>query len=326
MAGSTDVHLRPFQRGDLVPLAEAWTRAAPLDPITPDRLLRLVLLDRNADPSGLTVAVLDGSVVGAASCVRRVVAEHGGDLEPGLAWLPFFFVDPRAGGRGIGRALVRRTMAWARERGAHRIRFSDYTPGYVLPGLDRHRYAAADRLLASLGFHPRTDVVAMERRLTDHRVPGHVRERQSGLAANGIHFHTPAPEDLPGLVRLAGQFSYDWARAIREAVLGDSPLERILVATRHRGDTEGEPVGWAMCGTYEGVLERFGPFGVRPEERGSGIGEVLLHLTLERMRALGAHSAWFLWTGLDTPAGRLYLRAGFEVTRTFTLLEAELAP
>ena len=74
-----------------------------------------------------------------------------------------------------------------------------------------------------------------------------------------------------------------------------------------------------------GVDERFGPFGVLEEMRGTGLGKVLLHLVLERMRARRAHSAWFLWTGAETAAGVLYLRTGFDVTRTFTVLRAPLA-
>ena len=84
-------------------------------------------------------------------------------------------------------------------------------------------------------------------------------------------------------------------------------------------------LGWAMHGTYENVLERFGPFGVLPESRGTGLGKVLLHLTLERMRALGAHSAWFLWTEETSAAGHLYLNTGFEITRTFTIMHAPIA-
>ncbi|MFE0376996.1 GNAT family N-acetyltransferase [Streptomyces inhibens] len=78
-----------------------------------------------------------------------------------------------------------------------------------------------------------------------------------------------------------------------------------------------------MHGAYDGTAERFGPFGVRKELRGAGLGKVLLHLTLERMRALGVHGAWFLWTGEQSPAGRLYRGSGFTTTRRFTVLRWE---
>jgi ribosomal protein S18 acetylase RimI-like enzyme len=59
--------------------------------------------------------------------------------------------------------------------------------------------------------------------------------------------------------------------------------------------------------------------------RGTGLGKVLLYLTLEAMAARGFHDAWFLWTGEATPAGHLYHRAGFTVTRTFDTYGKTLA-
>jgi GNAT superfamily N-acetyltransferase len=141
------------------------------------------------------------------------------------------------------------------------------------------------------------------------------------LRSEGWSFGTPTDDELVPLVEIAGEFSSDWARAIREGVLGGMPLERIVVAR----NPDGELLGWAMHGTYEGVVDRFGPFGVLPASRGTGLGKVLLHLTLERMAAVGAHSAWFLWADEGSVASELYARTGFRVTRTFSILRAELA-
>jgi GNAT superfamily N-acetyltransferase len=63
---------------------------------------------------------------------------------------------------------------------------------------------------------------------------------------------------------------------------------------------------------------------VLPESRGTGLGKVLLHLTLERMTALGAHSAWFLWADEGSTASALYAKTGFAATRTFDILRAEI--
>ncbi len=79
-------------------------------------------------------------------------------------------------------------------------------------------------------------------------------------------------------------------------------------------------VGFALYGAYRGVGERFGPFGVDPELQGTGLGKILLHLTMTRMRAEGLHSSWFLWTGEQSPAGHLYAKAGYTVTRRFHVM------
>lgn len=315
------IAIRGFQPGDARAIPAAWTEAAPADGITERRFRDLVLLDRNFDERGLFVAEADGRVVGAAYAVRRRIAHHGDDLEPETGWLPFFFVAPGARRRGLGRELVTRAMSWLRDHGARRVVFSAYTPNYVLPGLDAERYPEASALLAALGFRRIEHPSAMDRSLIGYAMPEDVRERIAALRADGWHLDSPSTGDLVPLIRIAGDaFNSDWARAIREGIVAGLPLERIIIAKNPAGDV----LGWAMHGTYESVIERFGPFGVLPESRGTGLGKVLLHLTLERMTALGAHSAWFLWADEGSTASALYAKTGFAATRTFDILEAPL--
>lgn len=318
--GSTVV--RAFRAGDGAALAAAWTRAAPSDPISEDRFRSLFLLDRSFDPAGLRVAEEDGEVVGACYAVRRRIAHDADDLEPDQGWIPFFFVAPGHTGRGLGRTLLQRSLRWLAGLGVTAVTFSAYTPNYFLPGLDVQRYPAADHLLRTLGFDSVYDCVAMDRSLVGYAVPVTIHERVVALRGEGYWLGSPSGDDLVDLIAIAGeQFNSDWSRAIREGVLNGLPLERVLAAR----SPEGDMLGWAMCGTYEHVLDRFGPFGVVPASRGTGLGEVLLHLTLERMVALGAHSAWFLWTEPDSPAGHLYRKTGFAVTRTFTVMRAAIS-
>ncbi len=313
--------VRPFRPGESAALADAWTRSAPQDGITAARLRDLVLLDRNFDAEGLFVAEDRGEIIGAAYAVRRRIAHDGDDLQPGTGWIPFFFVVPEHRRRGLGRTLLGSAMDWLRAHGATEVIFSAYTPNYVLPGLDAARYPAASALLASLGFERIEHPSAMDRSLIGYEMPADVRARVDALRAEGWHLGTPDDDDLVPLIRIAGEsFNSDWARAIREGVLGGMPLERILIAK----NPAGEVLGWAMHGTYESVIERFGPFGVLPESRGTGLGKVLLHLTLERMTALGAHSAWFLWADEGSTASALYAKTGFAATRTFDILRAEI--
>lgn len=314
--------IRGFAAGDGPALVEQWCRSAPSDPITERRFRDLVLLDANFDPDGLRVAVVDGDLVGAAYAVRRRVAMVGADLEPATGWIPFFFVAPEARRRGVGHALLTSALDWLRGLGVREVFFSPYTPNYVLPGLDAVAYPDAARLLSRLGFQKRYDAAAMDRGLVGYAVPDDVRRLVERLRDQGYRFGTPAADELVELTRIAGdEFNPDWARAIRVAVTGGVPLDRIVCAW----EPDGTLVGWAMHAAYEHALERFGPFGVLPDRRGKGLGKVLLHLTLERMRAAGAHGAWFLWTGEESPAGLLYKATGFTTTRVFTVLRKEIA-
>ncbi|MFI5973419.1 GNAT family N-acetyltransferase [Streptomyces sp. NPDC051452] len=316
------VEVRGFRVGDGPRLVEAWRHSAPGDPISPDRFRSLVLLDANFDPEGLRVAVEGDRVVGAAYAVRRLTPMTGTDLEPEQGWIPFFFVAPAARGRGLGRRLLTDALDWLDGHGRTRVDFSSYTPHYFLPGLDAEAYPRAAGLLASLGFRTLYEAAAMDRALVGYRLPEHVGRRLGELTERGCRFGTPSDDDLVELLALAGNhFNPDWARAIRECLAAGTPPDRIVVVR----NPAGRLAGWAMHGAYESVDERFGPFGVLEEARGTGLGEVLLHLVLERMRARGAHSAWFLWTGERSPAARLYRKAGFTTTRVFRVLRRETA-
>lgn len=315
------VDVRGFRAGDGPALVRAWRRGMPRDPITVERFTGLVLADANFDPEGLRVAVEGDEIVGCAYAVRRRVAMVGDDLEPDTGWIPFFFVDPGARRKGVGRAVLTSALAWLADAGARQAMFAAYTPNYILPGLDAAAYPEAAALMESLGFTVASEAAAMDRSLVDYAFPDEIRDRVGAREAEGYTFGTPSFDELPDLVRLAGEhFNPDWARAIRECVAGGLPLDRIVVAR----EPDGTIVGWAMHAAYEGMIERFGPFGVLADRRGAGLGRILLHLTLERMRALGAHGAWFLWTGEQSPAGKLYLSTGFATTRTFRVLRADL--
>lgn len=314
--------LRTFRAGDGPALAAAWTAAAPADGISYERFRDLFLLDRNFDAAGLFVAEREGEVVGSAYAVRRRIATDGADLEVDKGWIPYFFVIPGAQREGIGRELVSAAMTWLKGNGASTVYFSSYTPNYFLPGLDAARYPAAAALLGSLGYAKQYDAVAMDRSLNDYAMPADVAERVRDLRERGYVLGSPTGDDLVDVIDIAGErFNSDWSRGIREAVVSGLSLERIMCVR----DPNRRMLGWAMHGAYENVLERFGPFGVLPESRGMGLGKVLLHLTLERMRALGGHSAWFLWTDEQSAAGHLYLKTGFTVTRKFTVYHAPLS-
>lgn len=308
------MRLRGFQVGDGEAIVAVWRRAMPRDPITLERFRDLVLLDPNFDPEGLRMAEVDSRVVGAVAAMRRQVAMEGADLEQDKGWITFAFVDPDERRRGIGSGLLSNAFDWLRERGATEVHFSPYTPNYILPGLDAAAYPDGLRLLERHGFHTRYEAIAMERDLATY-------EPQHTEAKDGYSFGTPEADELPSLIDLAKEFSADWARAIRECLAQGNPPHRIVVA-RHRDQGI---VGWAMYGTYENTIERFGPFGVHPSQRGTGLGKTLLHRTLERMKQDGATKAWFLWTTADSPAVHLYSKAGFHVTRKFQVMAATLA-
>jgi GNAT superfamily N-acetyltransferase len=310
---------RGFARGDAEALVAVWNRSLPADPTTLGWLRDCVLLDPNFDRDGLRVALVGDQLAGAAYAVRRLTPHAGTELDSDTGWVPFFFVHPDYRGRGIGARLLTEALDFLRAAGRSRVEFAPYTPYYVLPGIDEVTYPAGFALLRKLGFSTLYSPVAMDRSLVGYATPADVIALRRKREAEGYAFRTPGPGDLPDLVAFAAhEFAPDWGEAIRDSLHRGTPLDRFIVAleTQHQDRI----VGFSTYGAYQGVRERFGPFGVEAAQRGTGLGKILLHETMTRMRAEGLHASWFLWTGEESPAGHLYKAAGYEVTRQFHVM------
>ncbi|MCL6625099.1 MAG: GNAT family N-acetyltransferase [Alicyclobacillus shizuokensis] len=311
---------RSYRGGDEQAIVDLWNRACPADPMSMDVFTRRVLVDPNFDPEGLLVAEEQGQVVGALLAIVRKIPLSGSDLEPDNGWITFFFVDPNARGRGYATALLEAAVQFFQARGRKHIFFSSYAPNYFVPGMDAHLYPAGKRFLEKHGFRVLYPAVAMDKNLVGFSYPDDVRAVETARVNEGYVFEPLTHRYLTDVIRFNDEvFNPDWARAIRDAVAQGVSLEQILIA--RYGE---RVVGFCMYGAYDGVGERFGPFGVDPDLRGTGLGKVLLYKCLHVMRAAGLHNAWFLWTGEKSPAGHLYFRAGFEITRRFEIMKRDL--
>ena len=114
------------------------------------------------DRTVVLVALDDGRLVGTATIeMDRTVGDDDVDLEPGMAVLRMLGVLPEARGRGVGRALVERTVEMARERGK-RVMELRTTP----------RMTAAHALYESMGFvrDPENDMEYPEVSLIAYRL------------------------------------------------------------------------------------------------------------------------------------------------------------
>lgn len=313
---------RGYKPGDEPRIVELWNRTLLLDPVTAKRFRNLVLLDANFDPEGMRLAFGEaGQLVGCVYAVRRLLPMSGTELEPDHGWIPFFFVDSAAERQSIGSRLLDEAEGFLRGLGRKKLFFASYAPNYIVPGIDATGYPKGESFLRKTGFTKQYSAVAMDYSLVGYEIPAEVAALKRQREAEGYTFQTAQDADLTELIRFnLDHFNPDWARAIREGILQGLALEQILVA-RERGRL----VGFCLFGGYEGVRERFGPFGVHPDQRGQGIGKILLHDCLRNMRAHALHGAWFLWTGEQSPAGHLYKQTGFSVTRTFDILVKTLA-
>ncbi|WP_413375208.1 GNAT family N-acetyltransferase [Alkalihalobacillus sp. 1P02AB] len=314
------VSFRFYQSGDEEQIVHLWNETLGNDPITAKRFRNLILLDANFDPVGLRLAFEKDRLIGVVYAVRRLLPMYGTDLEPDNGWIPFFFVDEKAQNNGVAKQLMKEAEQFLKNEGRKTVFFASYAPNYILPGVDEEAYPDAYQFLQKQGFQKLYSPVAMDRNLVGFKQTEEMKKLKTLREEEGYTFAQAEDKDLYEVIQFANQkFNPDWGRAIREGVLQGLPLERILVARYAR-----EVVGFCIYGGYEGIPERFGPFGVDEGQQGKGLGKLLLHECLTMMRAEGLHSAWFLWTGEKSAAGHLYKKTRFEITRRFHVMKKEI--
>lgn len=312
--------VRSYRLGDESEIVNLWNLSLPKDRISQSVFDRKVLCDPNFSPETCLVATCQDQVVGFLLCLMRRVSLDGNDLEEENAWITVFFVHPERRREKIGTALLDKALEVCRKKGRKRVLFASYAPNYFLPGIDQETYPEAASFLEGHGFVKQYSPVAMDRNLLFFHYPEDVSEVERLRQLEGYSFQYLESKYISQLLAFASaEFNPDWGRALRDALVHGLPYEQILIVAK-----SDRVCGFCMYGGYDGIKERFGPFGVCQSKRGLGLGKVLLYRCLADMSANGLHTAWFLWTGEQLPAGKLYHRAGFETTRRFTVMAKEL--
>jgi GNAT superfamily N-acetyltransferase len=315
---ATRAVIRDYRSGDEADLLAVWNSALWADPINPATWRAKVLLDPNFDSAGCHVAEVEGRVRGfLLSLVRRVPFFNEG-LQTDRAWITAFGVEPAWQGKGIGGRLLEAALERLRRLGRETVALSPYVPNYFTPGVDVAAYEQGLAFLIRHGFTVLDRPLSMRAELTGFRTPPAIVETAERLRADGVEIRLAEPADIvPILDFIPKHFTWDWHReasgVFLDLFVGDPRQVSLLVAVK-----DGEVFGYA-----EHRAERFGPFGVRPDLRGRGIGRVLLAEMLIEMRKKGYHAAWFLWTGDD--AARLYAQCGFREVRRFAVLQRDVS-
>ncbi len=313
---------RAYRAGDAASLLETWNAALSSDPLNLQRLTTKIFCDPNMEASGLPV-VCDsaGNVIAFAYATHRRVATRP-DLppDPDPGWVNAFGVHPQWRGRGLGSACLEAALSYLRRAGCCRVRVDAFSPRYITPGVDIDAYPAAAPFLTSIGFQPDGEAVSMQASLVDFEPTAGVLAAQAALRDEGVVVEPLSPDWLVDLVVFIRQyFQATTAQVLQDAVTHGANLRQVWIARESDAI-----VGYGMYGIYDGNLERFGPFGVRPDQRGRRIGKVLLHRVMAAMQAQGLRLVWFQSTDETSVASHLYRQAGFNTVRRFRAFQRAL--
>ena len=232
-------------------------------------------------------------------------------MADGVGAVDAFAVAPGARRRGVASALLDAADGRLAAAGCGSVRTGGHTRQYAWPGVDVG-YRAARALLAARGLRRLSVAHNMDVDLAGW-VPGRAGAvlRPQGarvVVRRGRAADLPAVRDL-----IRARFDAVWdgemCRALRRAAPTGFVAER-----------DARLVGFAAHGVYRPDL--FGPLGVDPDERGSGIGRALLLRCLDDMAATGLAVAQISWIG---PAAFYERSVGARPGRTFLVLGRPLA-
>ncbi|NUP98283.1 MAG: GNAT family N-acetyltransferase [Armatimonadetes bacterium] len=307
------VVVRAYRGDDESALLALWAAALPYDAVDADTFRRKVLLDPNFRAEGLAVAEEDGRLLGFCLGLVRHLPFEGVGLDPDRGWITAMGVQPARRREGIGTALLAQVNSYLLANGRATLVVAGYLPNYFVPGVDIERYADGVAFLQHRGFETVSEALSMDANLVRFDFAPY-QARAAALAERGVTIRALAPADIPPFLDfLRDQMPADWVRHARE---------QLTEATRGRGRYEQFSLalrGPEIVGYCQFEDEHFGPFGVRDDHQGQGIGTVLLAHSLETMRRHGHHNAWVLWTSQHT-ADHVYGRFGFALSRRFAIL------
>jgi len=246
-----------------------------------------------ADPRHhIAVALADEVVVGFASAVHYVHPDKPSEL-----WINEVGVTPSRHREGIGRELLRVLLDHARELGC--------AEAWVLT--ERDNEAARGLYVASGGAEETMVYATFD--LTGARPSVRRYEPDEWPAYKSLRLRSLAesPDAFGSTLEREQGFSDEvWASRLTDGVAAGTSLP--LVAER-----DGSPVGLASGRIDPATPERADVYQmwVAPEARGAGIGAMLLDAVIAWARDSSASNLFLAVSCGDTPARRLYERAGF---------------
>ena len=202
-------------------------------------------------------------------------------------WLGLFAVPTDRRRRGIATALLERVSRdWLRA-GVSQVEALTIPGNYFMPGLDP-RYTEALCFLERHRFERFKDCVNLVADLSAefHTAGDEQRLRQIGITVRRAH---PGDDGLLDAF-FAEHFGADWRMEVELAMRNDPPALHVAVKA-------GRVIAFSAHSAQNREWGFFRPMGTAPEDRGTGIGRVLLRRCLNDMRAAGHERSVIPWVG-----------------------------
>ena len=300
--------LESWKMSDIGEVVDLLNRASPEDRFDLASVRHAVADDPDHDPKFLLCVREEGKIVGViAAEIRRSRSEPTGAR---VGHVKLLAVDPACQRRGVGGALLDRVERQFIDGGVTTSRIFADDPTYLRPGVD-FRLTSLVCFLLRRGYNAPNVVVNMDVDLARAKLD--TKGDEARLKLSGIEIRRLATSDAEAFSAYLGR---DWGWSWQFEAM--SSLDHNPVPT-HLALRETQIVGFS-CHSIE-APGHFGPMGVRPDYRRTGIGAVLLKRCLADLREQGLAHADIQWVGPITFYER---HAGATLSRCFWQFGREL--
>ncbi len=277
-----DYKIRTYKSTDDEAVVSIWNNCLFRDRIDIENFYKRVIFDKGFNPELFFIALEEDVLCG-------FIYAAMGSGERG--WIVAMGVEPSYRRNGIGSALLTEAETALKTCGAKNIGVGAYTGNYFFPGVDVEAYGNSLNLLLRHGYEVTDESVSMCRNLSDYVYPEKYIQKKKLLENDGYRIKHFEPRDTLSLYAFIREDFPDWIEIIRENVVSGRAQDSMIIAQNKSGNT----VGFVMC-AMDGQPERFGPFGVKHDLQGIGLGSVLFNEMMLRFCQRRIYYTYFLWT------------------------------
>lgn len=308
------MEIRTFQGGDIAQIVAIWNKTMPRNPINRHGFVKNFLLDHNFNEKGFFIAEENGEILGYIYAIVRVYpADVGADMNADMGYINAIglkYEKDILGGLGL--ALIEKAEGYIHSFGQRQIHMSHYTPNYIYQGINT-AYPVYLELFRQAGYTEaaRNQSIAID--LLTYQRPDSIAELKAQREKEGFLFTDMKDEYILPLFQYAQP---GWNHRFRRILNETMDYEKFSLIVY-----EGKVIGVNVFGDPYSCEERFGPFSVSAEFRGKGLGQILLHDCLTKMKERGLQKAWAQSTPIATAATHVYAKAGFVSTGTYVIFQ-----
>jgi mycothiol synthase len=289
-----------FKTEDIWQLTELIKQECNRDIVNEKIMREKIFEDNDFDPEMTLVAKKNNEIIG---FIMGIIRQRD---EGKIGYVKLLAVAKNFRRKKIGTGLLKEVENKLKGKGAIKIRLFESYPNYLTPGVDPF-YTEAVCFFERNGYVKFNDCSNLLCNLENQSFD--TRDEEISLYEKGIKCSRASVDDFDRLKEWMEINFKEWIGEISSAFLNEPP-------SIHIAEKDGKIIAFSAYETNNKGTGWFGPMGTATEERGLGIGGVLLKRCMSDMKQMGFKTSIIPWTGpipfymhyVNSPVYRVFWR------------------